>query len=153
MTVVTDLIDYSLWRGGALMGRVRIPFPSNSDGIFGMLEVEPGFADIEELMQVRDPWLPNGPIRQSLLRDAHRGPGPVALRELPAEEQRGLRPEQVFEVRDAAGVGIAYDMLMITKFPEPIPRHGELVDVCGAHGIRPSPWVLSVDRLSSSRAS
>jgi hypothetical protein len=147
MTGEVGTVNYSLWRNGVLLGRVRIPFPCNDEkSLFGMLEVESTFADIDELMQTRSPFLPGRPVMQTLMRDAHHGPGPVALREATEQEARGVPAEAVLEVRDESGAAIDVDMLLIARMPGPIPDRGEIVDICRAYSIPISPWTLSVRR-------
>ena len=138
------VVNYTLWRNGQLLGRVRISFPiANRDaGIAGMLEVDEAFSDIDEMMQSSPPMLSGSPTFQSLSRDAHQGPGPVALRELSEEEAQGVPPERMLIIRDAAGVALPCRFLMIQRLPGPMPDRGELVDVCRECGITPSPWML-----------
>jgi hypothetical protein len=138
------VVNYTLWRNGQLLGRVRISFPiaNNDAGIGGMFEVDEAFTDIDEMMQISPPVLPGSPTLQSLLRDAHHGPGPVALRELSDEEAQGVPPERMLIIRDAAGVALPFRFLMIKRMPGPIPDRGKLVDACREHGITPSPWML-----------
>jgi hypothetical protein len=138
------VVNYTLWRNGQLIGRVRISFPmANSDtGIAGMLEVDEAFTDIDEMMQSSPPGLSGSPVFQSLLRDAHQGPGPVALRELSEEEARGVPAERMLIIHDSAGVAVPFRFLMIQRIPAIIPDRGELVDLCRERGITPSPWIL-----------
>jgi hypothetical protein len=150
MSTEVGTVNYTLWRNAELLGRVRIPLPT-SDGIFGMLEVEQSFRDIEPLMQICDPFSESGRVFISFLRDAHRGPGPVALRELSPEEARGAAPERVFSVRDENGEHLEIDFLTIDRYADPIPEQGELVELCRKRGIRVSPWILGA-RLRAANA-
>jgi hypothetical protein len=139
-------VNFTLWRNGVLLGRVRIPFSvSNSASAFcGMLEVEPAFADIEPLMQHTSPFMAGKPVLQSLMKDAHRGPGPVALKELTPEQARGLPADRILEVRDDTGTRIPIQFLSIDRLWDTAPTEGELFDVCRERGIAPSPWTLFV---------
>ncbi len=146
MTRHVGHVNFTLWRNGALLGRVRIPFPvMNSDSaFFGMLEVEPTFADIEPLMQHTEPFMAGNPVLQSLTKDAHRGPGPVALKELTPEQARGLPADLILEVRDDTGTRIPIQFLSIDRQWDTVPTEGELVDICRERGIAPSRWTLFV---------
>ena len=138
-----ELVDYTLWRDGVLLGRMRIPFPTDDDSIFGMLEVEPAFTDIDEMMQSRLSLFPGSPIVQNLTKDAHPGPGPIALQPMTPELQRGTPPERVLELRDATGETHIPRMLIIWRTPDDHMGRGELFDICQERGITMSPWILS----------
>lgn len=122
--------------------RISFPVANSNAGIAGMLEVDEAFSDIDDMMQSSPPMVPGGPTFQSLLRDAHQGPGPVALRELSEEEARGVPPERMLIIRDSAGAALPFRFLMIQRISGPVPDRGELVDVCRERGITPSPWIL-----------
>jgi hypothetical protein len=132
--------NYTLWRNGQLLGRVRISFPvaNNKAGIGGMLEVEEAFTDIAELMQHSWPTLP-GRTFQSLTADA---PSHVVLREMSEAEAQGLPPERILVIRDSAGEDMVFKFLSIMRLPGPIPNRGELFEECQQRGIAPSPWML-----------
>jgi hypothetical protein len=137
-------IDFTLWRAGVLLGRLRIGFPTSGKkpGIFGMLEVEPAFTDVDEIMQTHMEGLPGAPVFQSFLRDAHRGPGPIALKPLTPEQALGVPRDQAFLIRDAAGAEVPLSFLMIQRYPADMTEESQLIAVCRERGIAPSAWML-----------
>lgn len=139
-------IDYTLRRNGIALGRLRIGFPveGKTPGIAGMLEVDSAFTDIDEIMQSVVDILPGKPTFLALTRDSLRGPGPHGLKQMTPEETKGVAPEKIFSLHDASGAEYPIRFLAIHRFPEPIPddAEGELIDICRARGITPSPWML-----------
>jgi hypothetical protein len=153
MTRDVGTVNFTLWRNDTLLGRVRIPFPStDSTGVCGMLEVEPAFADIAELMQVRSPFEAGRPVTQTLLRDVphgHQGSS-VELREATAEEARGLPRDQILDVRDESGAWMEADFLVIKRLEGPtVSDRSELAGICNTRGIQLSPWMLAARRQPS----
>jgi hypothetical protein len=129
-----------------LLARVRIVFPVTvrSRGLVaGMLEVQPAFADIDELMQTQPPMPPNAPVFQSRKSERRHGPGPVALRALTPEEARGIPRDRLLEVRDRSDRVLATDLISIDRLPAEFTERGELVELCAARGIPVSPWTLT----------
>lgn len=136
------IVDYSLWRDGQRLGRLRISFPvaNNESAIFGMLEVDEAFTDIEEITQVMPPMSPINTVFQSIGGSA---PERVVLRELSKEEARGVAPDRVLIMRDAAGASVPFKFLMIHRMPGLTDPRGKVFEVCRSRGIVPSEWVVS----------
>ena len=137
-----DLVKYTLWRGGVLMGRVRVRFPTSSpDLLAGMLEIESAFSDVDEIMQSWPPFL-GAPVFESRKSDARRGSGAVALRELTREDASGIPPARVLEVRDQRGQPVVTDLIGIDLLPDELMAQGELFDICVKREIPISRWSL-----------
>jgi hypothetical protein len=139
-----DPVNYTIWRNHVLLGRVRVAFPVSSPGLIaGMLEVEPAFSDVDEIMQTRLLFPVDSRVFESKMSEAHRGPGPVALRQLTPEEAAGISHERILEVRDENGRALVTDLIAIDRLPPQLMERGELFDICKARGIRIGPWSLT----------
>jgi len=108
MKTELPLLDYTLWRDALLLGRVRIVFPvtARSRGLVaGMLEVQPAFVDIDELMQTQPPMPPRG--RRLEVRDRS---GRVLATDIISIDH--LSPEftergELFEICAARGIPVS----------------------------------------------
>ena len=156
-------MSYSLWRNGQLLGELVIDYPtSRPELVAGMFLPAPAFAMVGALMQTRAHIIPGAPVFQSVPPrpfEGDRTPNPdggrrglhsaiaVPLQPMSEEEQRGVGPELILEVRDAAGRVIPTDMVLISELPLPSapaagPR-GQLLEACDALGVDYSGWTLS----------
>ena len=142
MRTELDLVKYTLWRGGVLLGRVRVPFPTSSPGLLaGMLEIESAFSDVDEIMQSWPPF-PGSPVFASRKSEVRRGSGAVALRELTPEDAAGIPPDRILEVRDQHGQPVVTDLIGIDLLPDELMAQGELFDICVKREIPISRWSL-----------
>jgi 6-bladed beta-propeller len=139
-----DSVGYSLWRGGRLLGRIDLVFPSERPGLVaGMLNPLPAYGDIEPVVQLRMDHLPGRPVLQmpgSEMR--RRRPGEtLALRKLSAEEAAGIEPARVFELRDDDDQPLELAMLSIERV-DARENRGAVRTACEELGIDFSPWYL-----------
>jgi hypothetical protein len=138
-------VGYSLWRGGRLLGRIDLVFPSKSPGLVaGMLSPSPAYEDIGPVIQLRMDHLPGRPVLQTVGSEIRPGRPrePMPLRKLSAEEAAGIAPDRVLELRGEDDQPLALEVLWIERV-DARENRGAVRTACEELGIEFSPWYVS----------
>jgi hypothetical protein len=138
--------SYTLWRGDTLLGHFTEQQPVTRHGArvgaAGLLESTDAFAGFAPMMQTRVRLFPGAPIFQSPMpvidfnRAGERRPeasGPVPIREMRADEARGVPVEEVLVIRNGSGNVVDADVVSVwcTVFPTDV----DLAEISRSFGV------------------
>lgn len=137
---------FTLWRGDTLLGRFAehqtMRRHNERVGAAGLLESTDAFAGFLPIMQVRIPAFPGAPIHQSPIPIDHLGvadvpraaaTGPVPLKPMSEDEARGVPPEQVLVIRDAADNPVDADI--VATWCVVLPDDVDLAEASRQYGV------------------
>ena len=111
---------YSLWRGGAEIGRIRQPGDSsNGQAGMGMLEPNGAFAITRSMSQTQLSIIPGAPTIQEEIRDhvigSEQSGAPAVGEPDPGSRNMNVPPELVLELRAEDGSVIEADIIMLQR--------------------------------------